>query len=149
MSLREKQRREIDRRMNKEARAEKKKRGKKRSPTDFKPTVSSTPVSNNRKSLHFSRRETVDNDETDSMASSSNIDNRRQANESRIDEQLSASVIPETQPHDTIIPETQDVPETEDYIPETQDSDVPATQDFLADSVAQAQVNYRAKNTLV
>lgn len=70
-----------------------------------------------------------------------------------------SQVIPETQPNDTIIPETQqndsetqkngsiipetqDVPTTQDFVPETQENDIPATQDSVANNPVQAQVNF-------
>lgn len=130
--IQEKQRRKVDRLMNKT-------RAKKKISSIFNPTQSSTPLSKNRKSLHFSRQKTADKDETESMASSSNIDNQTdqtRTNESETDEQLSASVVPETHPHDSIIPETQD-------------SDIPVTQDVVDDSPMQAQVNYSIKNILI
>lgn len=119
----------------------------------FMPTKCSTPRlerQTRRGTLSFSRKEIVDNGNTESVVSSSNGEadesddeqsDRTITNENEAAERVSTSVIPETQPHDTIIPETQDVPETQDHIPETQENDIPVTQDDVANSPVRAQVS--------
>ncbi|XP_055326926.1 uncharacterized protein LOC129580489 isoform X2 [Sitodiplosis mosellana] len=140
--LREKQQARVDRRITKGRMTE-----------DFSqlfmPKQCSTPRSERKRNSFLSRPETDDKEERESVVSLSNGDahdsddnqsDRTLTNENKAAEGVSTSVIPETQPHDTIIPETQDLPETEDFIPETQENDMPATQDDVANSPVQAQV---------
>lgn len=142
MILRDKIQSQIDRRLTKT-------RSTKKIPEHFIPTQCSTPRSERKRKRFMSQIETVDNGNTESIVSSSNGDahdsddeqsDRTLTNENEAAERVSTSVIPESQPHDTIIPETQDVPETQDYIPETQENDIPATQYDVANSPVRAQV---------
>lgn len=138
--LREKIQAGIDRRLTKT-------RASKSFLETFQPIQCSTPQAESKRNGSFFRR---DHGDTESIVSSSNgggherddaQSDRTLTNENEAAERVSTSVIPETQPNDSIIPETQDVPETQDdYIPETQENDIPVTQDDVANSPGRAQV---------
>lgn len=85
---------------------------------------------------------TDDNKAADNVTTSQVIP-ETQPNDTIIPEtQQNDSNISETQQNGSIIPETQDVPKTQDFVPETQENDIPATQDSVANNPVQAQVNF-------
>lgn len=127
-------------------------------PKNFAPMQCSTPVHDRKRSSILSRLENVVNggrepaitnllsenaQENGENIPTSTIENRSErtlTNENQAAEPLSTSRIPESQPHDTIIPETQDIPDTQDVVPETQEDEMPATQDDVASNPVQAPV---------